>query len=63
MVGSTTKNLSFFIEPIIVSDHYGLNELDLAIARNLIKDLKNKVIIKYTMCKLGDIGFLISHFI
>ena len=42
---------------------YGLNSFDLKIAKDLIKKLKNRILIKYTISKLGDIGIIISNFI
>ena len=42
---------------------YGFNEKDLLISKKLINKLKQRVIIKYTIYKLGDIGILINNFI
>ena len=40
-----------------------MNKKFLKIAKDLIKKLKNRILIKYTISKLGDIGIIISNFI
>jgi hypothetical protein len=54
-------NNNYYTEDII--HDFGMNIEDIYKTKKLIKNLKNKILIKYIISKIGDIGILINEFI